>query len=70
MARSGDEDYGLLYVGHGDSGGWKLTFVGGQNRDDALGKVLRIDPLETPDAPYGVRGSPFADDPDAEVRRG
>lgn len=64
LARSGDEDYGLLYVGHGDSGGWKLTFVGGQNRDDALGKVLRIDPLETPDAPYGVRGSPFADDPD------
>lgn len=63
LAKPGEPDYGLLYVGHGDSGGWKLTFVGGQNRDDALGKVLRIDPRKTPDAPYGVRGSPFADDP-------
>ena len=46
-ANPGDEDYGLLYIAHGDAG----TQSGGTGQvgDNALGKLLRIDPLD-PDA--------------------
>lgn len=44
----------LLYVAHGDGSVQSATAGGGQ-RDDALGKILRIDPREAPDgAPYTV----------------
>lgn len=42
-ANAGDEDYGLLYIGHGD-GSIGSSFGSGQD-NDALGKVLRINPL-------------------------
>ena len=49
-AEPGDEDYGLLYIAHGDSG----TSTG-QALDDVKGKLLRIDPLDPAgDARYTV----------------
>ena len=65
FATPGDDDYGLLYVTHGDASVQSAIAGGGQNRDDALGKVLRIDPLEVEDAPYTTPFSPFAHDEDA-----
>ncbi|MEM7627697.1 MAG: PQQ-dependent sugar dehydrogenase [Planctomycetota bacterium] len=59
----GDEDYGLLYVTHGDGSVQSATAGGGQNRDDALGKVLRVDPLQNGSAPYSTPNNPFLDDP-------
>lgn len=45
---------GLLYIGHGD-GSVQSAFVGGGQNNDALGKIIRIDPRKQPDgAPYGV----------------
>lgn len=52
-AEPGDEDYGLLYVTHGDGSVQSATTGGGQ-RNDALGKIIRIDPLQQGDAPYGI----------------
>lgn len=64
LAKSGDEDYGLLYITHGDGSFQSAIVGGGQHPDDALGKVLRIDPLSTDSARYSVPHSPFADDSD------
>ena len=61
-ARPGDADRGLLYVGHGDGSVASLTARGGR-RNDALGKVLRIDPLASGGRPYRVPPSnPFVGD--------
>lgn len=60
-AQPGDEDYGLLYIAHGDAG----TQNGGtgQTGFNALGKVLRIKPLQDGDASYSVpETNPFTDD--------
>ena len=64
-AEPGDEDYGLLYVAHGDAG----TQSGGTGQvgTEALGKLLRINPLD-PDGPGGAAYSvptenPFTTDP-------
>ncbi len=46
----GDDDYGLLYVAHGDGSVLSATAGGGVN-NDALGKILRVDPT-----PSGGRG--------------
>ena len=59
----GDEDYGLLYVTHGDGSVQSAIAGGGQNRDDALGKVLRIDPLQDGADPYSIPDNPFVGDP-------
>jgi glucose/arabinose dehydrogenase len=62
FAQQGDESYGLLYVGHGDSG----TQNGGTGQDgsDALGKILRINPLASGGASYTVPATnPFTSDP-------
>ncbi len=60
-AEPGDEDYGLLYVAHGDGSIQSATSGGGQ-RNDALGKILRVDPLEDGTAPYTVPDTnPFTD---------
>ena len=45
FATPGDEDYGLLYIAHGDGSAQAASSGGGQN-NDALGKILRIDPTE------------------------
>ncbi|MEO0820818.1 MAG: Ig-like domain-containing protein, partial [Pseudomonadota bacterium] len=64
-AVEGDEDYGLLYVGHGDGSVQSATAGGGQN-NDALGKIIRVDPLEDTvnGTPYSVPATnPFVGDP-------
>jgi hypothetical protein len=65
FAQPGDEDYGLLHVAVGD-GSSQQALEGGGLRNDALGKILRIDPTVQPDgASFGVPpGNPFVDDPD------
>lgn len=48
-----------LYIAHGDGSEQNRTLGGGQ-RNDALGKILRIDPLRRRRAPYTVpRSNPF-----------
>ncbi len=42
----GDEDYGLLYLTHGDSNTQQSTEDYPQFLDNALGKMIRIDPLD------------------------
>lgn len=56
LARPGDPDFGLLYIGVGDggSGGDPLTLA--QNMASPFGKILRIDPLErnSTNRKYGI----------------
>ena len=53
FAEVGDADHGLLYIGHGD--GSVLSDIAGTGQaNDALGKVLRIDPLESGGSAYSV----------------
>ena len=68
-AQAGDEDYGLLYVSHGD-GSRESTVAGDGEGDNALGKILRINPLQSAEDSYSVPASnPFTDSADmpAEV---
>ena len=61
-AQPGDEDYGLLYIGHGD-GSEQSAIAGSGQLSDALGKILRINPLQNGSAPYSVPTSnPFVGD--------
>lgn len=62
-ANLGDEDYGLLYIGHGD--GSEQSAVSGDGQDnDALGKILRVDPLASGGRSYTTPSSnPFVNDP-------
>jgi len=46
-----DSDYGHLYIAHGD-GSIESTLAGSGHNNDALGKILRIDPLESGDENY------------------
>jgi hypothetical protein len=66
-AQPGEDDYGLLYVTHGDSSSQQSTEDRPLLLNHASGKMLRIDPLAAESAPYSIPGSnPFAgsDDPD------
>lgn len=68
FAVPGDENYGLLFIGHGD--GSEQSAIAGDGQDNnALGKVLRIDPLVAANAAFSVPDSnPFVgveDFPDA-----
>jgi hypothetical protein len=61
FATPGDEDYGLLYIAHGDGSVQSATAGGGQN-SDALGKMIRINPLQNGAASYSVPATnPFVD---------
>lgn len=64
----GDAEYGLLYVAHGDGSVESTTAVGGQG-NNALGKILRINPLATAESGFSVpQSNPFINDaslPDA-----
>lgn len=63
FASPGSADYGLLYVGHGD-GSVQSAIAGGGQNNDALGKVLRIDPTQRGAQPYTVPvDNPFVGDP-------
>lgn len=56
---SGSADYGLLYIAHGDGSKESTTAVGGHG-NNALGKMLRINPLESGSASYSIPTSnPF-----------
>jgi hypothetical protein len=62
-ASTGDADYGLLYIAHGDGSVQSATAGGGQN-NDALGKMLRINPLQDGANSYSVPASnPFVGSP-------
>ncbi len=59
----GDADHGLLYVAHGD-GSVTSAIAGGGQRNDALGKILRIDPRSSGARSYTVPAdNPFIGDP-------
>ena len=59
----GDPDYGLLYVAHGDGSVQSATAGGGQN-NDALGKMIRVDPLQNGSQPFRIPpNNPFVGDP-------
>ena len=63
FARLGDEDFGLLYIGHGD-GSVFSTETGTGQANDALGKILRLDPRQGPTLPYRIPATnPFVGDP-------
>ncbi|PXF41078.1 HHIP-like protein 1 [Gracilariopsis chorda] len=50
---------GLLYIAHGD-GSFQSATAGGGQRNDALGKILRINPLRSGNSPYTVpQSNPF-----------
>ncbi|MEM6485567.1 MAG: PQQ-dependent sugar dehydrogenase, partial [Pseudomonadota bacterium] len=48
---------------HGDGSIFSDTAGGGLNRQDALGKVLRINPLQSAGSPYTTPNNPFVSDP-------
>lgn len=61
-AQPGDDDYGLLYLTHGDSNVKHSPGDDPLDLGNALGKMLRVDPLEADGAPYAIPASnPFAD---------
>lgn len=63
LAKPGDEDYGLFYVGSADGGSGGDPLNLSQNMASAFGKVLRIDPLGNNSAnkQFGIPPSnPFA----------
>jgi hypothetical protein len=65
LAKPGEEDYGVLYVGFADGGLGGDPMNLAQNLSSAFGKVLRIDPLAANSAnkKYGIPASnPFAND--------
>lgn len=64
LAASGDEDFGLLYVGLADGGSGGDPLNGAQNKASFFGKILRIDPLgnNSANGRYGIPATnPFAD---------
>lgn len=64
-AKIGDEDYGLLYIGMGDGSSVDQGFpFVPKNKNWALGKLLRIDPLgnNSKNGKYGIpKSNPFVD---------
>lgn len=64
FAQPGDEDYGLLYIGHGD--GSEQSAIAGDGQDgNALGKILRVNPLQSGDRPFtSPDTNPFIGSPD------
>src|SRR5262245_33983412 len=70
-ARPGDEDYGLLYLTHGDSSSQQSTEDRPRLLNNALGKMIRINPLD-PDGNSPARYSipttnPFYNNPDPNI---
>jgi len=59
---SSDSDYGNLYIAHGD-GSVESTLAGTGQANDALGKILRINPLQNGAARYSIPAdNPFIAD--------
>ena len=62
FARSGDAEYGLLYIGNADGGSAGDPLRLAQNLAKPYGKILRIDPLgsDAANGRYGIpAGNPF-----------
>ena len=58
---------GYLYLATGDGGGGGDTFQNAQNTESLLGKMLRIDPRPSGNAPYSVPAdNPFVGRPGAD----
>jgi hypothetical protein len=69
-ARPGDEDYGLLYMTHGDSNVKHSPNDDAQRLDNAQGKMIRINPLESGGNRYTIPSTnPFASSSDPAVLR-
>lgn len=66
-----DGDYGLLYLGYGDAASSQEfggnAFGSGQDLTNAIGKVLRIDPIGTGTGDYTTPGNTYAEDGDANT---
>ncbi len=65
VARPGQPDFGLLFIGIGDGGSGGDPQGHGQSLASGLGKVFRIDPLgrNSPNGKYGIPASnPFVND--------
>ncbi len=65
LARPGDSDYGMLYVGLADGGSGGDPMNVAQNLANAFGKILRLDPLGTTstNGQYGIPAdNPFVAD--------
>ena len=65
LAKDGDADYGLLYMGFADGGSGGDPLGHAQNLNSAFGKILRLDPLGTnsKNGKYGIPPSnSFAND--------
>lgn len=68
LARPGDADFGLLYIGLADGGSGGDPLGVGQDLSRAFGKILRIDPLgdDSSNGQFGVPAdNPFTDDGDS-----
>ncbi len=65
-ALPGDADYGALYIAHGDGSVFNTSVGTGQTTSDALGKILRINPIEdtASQSPYQLVGNAFELDGD------
>ena len=70
-ARQTDGDYGLLYIGYGDAASSQEfggnAFGSGQDLTNALGKVLRINPLGSSTGDYTTPGNTYSEDGDANT---
>jgi Glucose / Sorbosone dehydrogenase len=65
LAKTGDADFGLLYMGFADGGSGGDPLGHAQNLKSAFGKILRLDPLgnNSANGKYGIPASnPFAND--------
>ncbi len=63
LAKPGDADFGLLYMGFADGGSGGDPFGHAQNLNSGFGKILRLDPLgkNSANGKYGIPASnPFA----------
>jgi hypothetical protein len=68
LARRGDPEFGLLYIGSADGGSGGDPYNHAQNLKSVFGKILRIDPLghDSANGKYGIPPSnPFVGNPDA-----
>jgi glucose/arabinose dehydrogenase len=60
-AQPGDEDYGLLYMTHGDSNNQDSLGNDPQDLGDLMGKMIRINPLQSGASRYTIPATnPFA----------
>jgi hypothetical protein len=67
-AQPGDEDYGLLYMTHGDSNNQDSLNDDPQDLGDLMGKMIRINPLQSGANRYTIpESNPFAGSSDPNI---